>query len=113
MPRIGPTGPSDAGLAGERTSLAWARIGLALLAVPSGLVAYAVGRGLPVTVVTSVLATVTGLGLLVSSLRRQRAGEDMVGRGGSVLASRQVLLAAVTVVLLNVSGLELVLVSRP
>lgn len=109
MARTSPTGPSDPGLAGERTSLAWARIGLALLAVPSGLVAYAVGRGVPVTLVTSVLATITGLGLLVSSLRRQRAEQDMVGRGGSVLASRQVLLAAATVVLVNVAGLELVL----
>lgn len=102
-------GPSDPGLAGERTSLAWARIGLSLLAVPSGLLGYAVGRGLAVSVVAAVLAVASGLALLVVSLRRQRAQEGMVQRATPVLATRQVLLAAAAVLLVNLAGLELVL----
>lgn len=105
-------GPSDPGLAGERTSLAWARIGLSLLAVPSGLLAYAADRGLAVSVVAAGLAALAGLALLVVSLRRQRAEADMVARAAPVLATRQVLLAAATVLLLCLAGLELVITQR-
>ena len=35
-------GPSDVGLAGERTTLAWTRLGLALLGIPAAIMAYGV-----------------------------------------------------------------------
>ena len=102
-------GPSDAGLAGERTSLAWTRIGLSLVAVPTGLAAYAVGRPLALTLTTSVLAAVTGLALLVRSLRRPRAGADMVAQRAVLVDPTRVVLAATTVVLLGAASLALVL----
>jgi len=108
----GSTGPSDPGLAGERTTLAWARIGLSLLAVPSGLLAYAFGRELVPALVASGLAAGTGLVLLVTSLRRQRAAAGMVQRRDRVLAANQVILAATTIVLVDVAGLLLILASR-
>ena len=102
-------GPSDQGLAGERTSLAWARIGLSLLAVPGGILAYAAGRELVVALLAAVFATGTGLALLVVALRRQRAAEGMVARRESVLAADMVVLAATTIVLVDVAGLGLIL----
>ncbi len=102
-------GRSDAGLAGERTSLAWTRIGLSLVAVPTGLAAYAVGRPLALTLATSLVAAVTGLALLVRSLRRPRAAPDMVAHGAVLVDPIRVVLAATTVVLLGVASLALVL----
>ena len=46
MSGASPSRPSDAGLAGERTTLAWTRLGLALLGIPAGVLAYAAGRSL-------------------------------------------------------------------
>ena len=102
-------GRSHAGLAGERTSLAWTRIGLSLVAVPTGLAAYAVGRPLALTLATSLVAAVTGLALLVRSLRRPRAAPDMVAQGVVLVDPTRVVLAATTVVLLGVASLALVL----
>jgi uncharacterized membrane protein YidH (DUF202 family) len=101
-------GPSDPGLAGERTTLAWARIGLSLLAVPGGILAYAAGRELVVAVLAATFATVTGLALLVVALRRQRAAAGMVDRRDRVLAADMVMLAAATIVLVDVAGLSLI-----
>ncbi len=102
------TDRTDVGLAGERTSLAWTRIGLSLVAVPAGLAAYAVGRPLALTVVTASLAAVVGLLLLVRSLRRPRAGAQMVERRTSVLDPTRVMLAAITIVLIGVASFALV-----
>ena len=102
-------GPSDAGLAGERTALAWTRIGLSLVAVPTGLAAYAVGRPLALTLATSLVAAAMGLTLLVRSLRRPRAGADMVAQRAILVDPTRVVLAATTVMLLGVASLALVL----
>jgi uncharacterized membrane protein YidH (DUF202 family) len=103
------SGPSDPGLAGERTTLAWARIGLSLLAVPSGLFAYAVGQEVVPALLAAAFAAGVGLALLVVSLRRQRAAAGMVQRRDRVLAAGQVTLAATTVILIDVTGLLLIL----
>lgn len=110
MPSKWP-GQSDIGLSGERTSLAWTRIGLALVAVPAGLAAYSVQASLLISTVASTLATAAGLLLLVSSLRAPRAETDMVGQRLSVVDGRRVLLAGVVVVLIGVASLALVLQS--
>lgn len=102
-------GRSDAGLSGERTSLAWTRIGLTLVAVPTGLAAYAAGSSLWVVLVSATLAAGVGLSLLVQSLRRARAGPDMVSRALAVVGAQRVLLATTTVVLIAVASLALVL----
>lgn len=103
-----PDGPSDPGLAGERTSLAWARMGLSLLAIPAGLLAYTAAEDRLVAVSASLVAALAGLGLLVASLRRQRAAAGMVSQQAPVLAGRQVLLSAVTVLFIGIAALELV-----
>lgn len=102
-------GPSDPGLAGERTSLAWTRIGLSLLAVPAALVTYALGRDQVLTLALAAAALVAGLTVLVLSLRRQRAPVGMVQRRDPVLAARMVLAAGATVVLVDAAGVVLVL----
>lgn len=102
-------GRSDDGLAGERTSLAWTRIGLTLVAVPTGLAAYSAGASLAVSLVAATLAAGVGLWLLVRSLRAPRAEPDMVGRRLPVVAGQRVMLATATVVLIGVASLALVL----
>jgi uncharacterized membrane protein YidH (DUF202 family) len=104
-----PVGPSDGGLAGERTSLAWIRVGLALVAVPAGLAGYAFDRSLGLTLVASSLAAVVGLGLLVLALRRPRTAPDMVARAAVVIDGARVVLATATVVLISVASLAIVL----
>ncbi len=75
-----PSQPSDVGLAGERTTLAWTRMGLTLLGVPSAVLAYAVGRNeLAIAAAASALAL--GLGVLVVSLRRQRTEPERIAEG--------------------------------
>jgi uncharacterized membrane protein YidH (DUF202 family) len=104
-------GTSDPGLAGERTQLAWARTGLALLAVPAGVLAFAAGSQL--AVVLAAAATVSGLAVLTLSLRRHRTRAAVVGRGDAVVATAQVLLAGVTVLLLDAAALVLVVGDLP
>jgi uncharacterized membrane protein YidH (DUF202 family) len=99
---------SDPGLAGERTSLAWARTGMALLGVPAAVLAYAAGHAW-VAFTAAAVAALLGLGLLVASVRRQRAMPGMVERGSVPLAHRQVLLTAACVLLLTIAAIDLVL----
>lgn len=101
--------PSDPGLAGERTSLAWTRVGLAMLAVPAGLVTYALGRDQALTFALAAGALLAGIGVLVLSLRRQRVAAGMVERRDPVLAARMVLAAGATVLLVDAAGVVLVL----
>lgn len=101
-------GRSDIGLSGERTSLAWTRIGLSLVAVPSGLAAYSVGRTLVLTIVCAVLAAAVGIWLLLRSLRRPRTGRDIVERRVAVVDASRVVLAALSVLLIGMASLALV-----
>ena len=101
-------GVSDPGLAGERTSLAWARMGMTLIGVPSAVLAYSAGHAV-VAFAAAAAAALLGLGLLVVSVRRQRAEPGMVEHGSVHLAPWQVLLTTGCVLLLAVSGLALVL----
>lgn len=101
--------PSDPGLAGERTSLAWARIGLSLLGVPTGLAAYAAGRDVLPALVLMILAATTGLLLLVLSLRRQRAAPDMLRHSEPLLRTGQVLVTTAATWLLAFGSVFLVL----
>jgi hypothetical protein len=101
-------GISDPGLAGERTSLAWARMGMTLLGVPSAVLAYSAGHAV-VAFVAACAAAVLGMGLLAISVRRQRAMPGMVERGSVQLARWQVMLTTGCVLLLAVASIDLVL----
>lgn len=61
-----PPAPSDPGLAGERTSLAWSRMGMSLLALPGAVAAYAAQHSL-ISACAAALAGVLGLALLTIS----------------------------------------------
>ena len=102
------SGPSDPGLAGERTTLAWARMGLTLLGVPAALLAYASGRN-ELAVAAAAVAMVLGLGVLVGSVRRQRVEPGVIPSGSLVPAARLILLTGACVLMLNISGGILVL----
>lgn len=104
-----PTGPSDPGLAGERTTLAWSRIGLSLLALPSAIMVYATGSSW-LAVLASAFAAVLGLVVLTISLRRQRAAPGMLQSRSLRLPADQVILSGACVLLLSVSCLLLVAV---
>ncbi len=100
--------PSDPGLAGERTTLAWSRMGLTLLGIPAALLAYASGRN-ELAVVAAAVAMVLGLGVLVGSVRRQRVEPEVIPSGSLVPAVRLILLTGACVLMLNVAGGILVL----
>jgi uncharacterized membrane protein YidH (DUF202 family) len=102
------SGQSDPGLAAERTSLAWFRMGLALIGIPSAVMAYTAGHAW-VAFGAAALAAVLGMGMLTVSVRRQRAGPNMVERGDLRLATGQVAATAAAVLLLAVASLDLVL----
>jgi uncharacterized membrane protein YidH (DUF202 family) len=101
-------GPSDPGLAGERTSLAWARMGLTLVGVPSALMAYSAGHEW-VAFGASAVAAALGLLTLSLSLRVRRAHSGMVDRGSLRTAAEQVIVTAAAVVLLAIAALDVVL----
>ncbi|MCU0262662.1 MAG: DUF202 domain-containing protein [Candidatus Nanopelagicales bacterium] len=101
-------GPSDPGLAGERTTLAWARMGLTLLGIPAALLAYASGRN-ELAVAAAAIAMVLGLGVLVGSVRRQRVEPGVIPSGSLVPAARLIILTGACVLMLNVAGGILVL----
>ena len=102
------TGPSDPGLAGERTMLAWARMGLTLLGVPAALLAYSAGRS-ALAVGGAAFAMVLGLGVLVGSVRRQRVEPGVIPAGSLAPAVRLILLTAGCVLMLTITGGVLVL----
>jgi uncharacterized membrane protein YidH (DUF202 family) len=102
------SGPSDPGLAGERTTLAWTRMGLTLLGIPAALLAYASGRN-ELAVAAAAVAMVLGLGVLVGSVRRQRVRPGVIPSGSLVPAARLILLTGACVLMLNVAGGILVL----
>jgi len=103
-----PSEPSDPGLAGERTMLAWARMGLTLLGVPSALLAYSAGRS-PLAVAAAAIAMALGLGVLVGSVRRQRVEPGVIPAGSLVPAVRLILLTGASVLMLNITGGILIL----
>lgn len=100
--------PSDVGLAGERTTLTWTRMGLSLLGIPSGLLAYAAGRDW-LAFAAAVVAAVLGLGVLVGSLRRQRVGPGGIAAGSLAPAAVMIILTGSCAVMLSLSGAILVL----
>lgn len=88
--------------------LAWARMGLTLLGVPSALVAYSAGRN-ALAVGAAAVAMVLGLGVLVGSVRRQRVEPGVIPAGSLVPAGRLILLTGACVLMLTVTGGILVL----
>ena len=108
MSGAGPSRPSDVGLAGERTTLAWTRLGLTLLGIPAAVLAYAAGRSW-LAFGAAVVAMVLGLGVLVGSLRRQRADPDHVAQGSLAPAALMIVITGACVVMLTLSGAALVL----
>ncbi len=108
IPEPALSGPSDSGLAGERTTLAWTRMGLTLLGLPSALLAFSAGRSW-LAFSASVLAAVLGLGVLVGSLRRQRVAPHVIPAGSLVPAGRMILLTGACSVTLAVASAVLVL----
>lgn len=98
--------PSDVGLAGERTSLAWSRIGMSLLAVPSAMLGWSVHHSW-VASAAAAFAALLGLAILTLSLRRQRVDPEQFGAGTVRVAAEEVILAGAAVVLLGVAGLVL------
>lgn len=95
-------------MAGERTTLAWVRMGMTLLGVPAAVLVFARERSWLATF-AAVLALGVGLVVLVAALRRQRAAAGMVERGGPHLAAEQVLLTVICVLLLCGAALMLVI----
>lgn len=99
---------SDPGLAGERTTLAWVRLGLALVALPSALLGYSSDRADLVVTLAAAFALAAGLLVLIGSLRRQRAAPGFVKANTAVVAPSLVVGAAAAALLLEVAGLLLV-----
>lgn len=101
-------GPSDPGLAGERTTLAWTRMGLTLLGIPSGLLAYSAGRNW-LAFAAAAVAAILGLGVLVGSLRRQRVPAGAIPSGSLAPAAAMILLTGGCAIALNATGILLIL----
>jgi uncharacterized membrane protein YidH (DUF202 family) len=103
-----PPGPSDSGLAAERTTLAWTRMGLTLIGIPSAIMANAAGHTW-IAFGAAALAAALGLTTLVMSLRQQRAAPGMVAVGHVQVAAREVVVTGASTLLLAVAALDLVL----
>lgn len=103
----GPDRASDPGLAGERTSLAWLRLGLTLLAVPTAMLAYYT-EGSALAIAATVLAAGLGLGTLVASLRIQRVAPGALAQGSIRPAAVLVGLTGGCVLLLAIAAAALV-----
>jgi hypothetical protein len=102
------SGPSDPGLAAERTSLAWFRMGLALIGLPSAVMGYSAGHAW-VAFGAAALAGALGLAILSLSVRRQRAGPNMVEQGDLRLPTDQVVATGGAVLLLALASFDLLL----
>lgn len=87
--------------------LAWSRLGMTLLGLPSALFAYAAARHV-IAAGSAVVAAVAGLSLLTVSVRRQRVHPDLMHAGRVPLAAGQVLLTTVCVLGLAVTSFLLV-----
>ena len=103
-----PEGPSDVGLAGERTTLAWTRLGLALLGIPAAVMAYG-GSGNLLALAAAILAAALGLAVLVGSLRQQRVMPGTIPSGVVPPAIHLILLTGGSVLFLAVCAAVLVL----
>ena len=88
--------------------LAWARMGLTLLGIPSALIAYSAGRS-ALAVVAAALAMALGLGVLAGSVRRQRTDPGVIPAESLAPAARLILLTGACVLMLNVTGGILIL----
>jgi uncharacterized membrane protein YidH (DUF202 family) len=99
---------SDVGLAGERTTLAWTRLGLALLGIPAAILAYAAGNNL-LALAAAMVAAILGLAVLVGSLRRQRVAPGVIPHGVLPPATRLILLTGGCVLMLGLCAVFLVL----
>jgi uncharacterized membrane protein YidH (DUF202 family) len=104
----GRSEPSDKGLAGERTMLAWARVGLGLLGLPSAVLGYAAGHDVAAGTAAAV-AAVFGLAQLILATRRQRVAPGGIANGTILVAAGQILLTAGCVLTLALACLALVL----
>lgn len=98
---------SDPGLAGERTSLAWLRLGLALLGVPTAMIAYYT-QGSALAISATALAAALGLGILVASLRVQRVAPGSLAEGSIRPPVVRVGLTGMCVLLLALAAAALV-----
>jgi hypothetical protein len=107
-PTRGPDRASDPGLAGERTSLAWVRLGLVLLGLPTAMLAYYT-EGSALAIGATALAAALGLGTLVTSLRFQRVAPGSLAEGAIRPAVMLVGLTGGCVLLLTIAAAALVI----
>lgn len=107
MSGTSPSRPSDAGLAGERTTLAWTRLGLTLLGIPAAILAYSAGRS-ALAFAAAAVAMVMGLAVLVGSLRRQRTEPEHVADGTLVPAASLIVVTCACVLTLAISCVILI-----
>jgi hypothetical protein len=89
--------------------LAWSRMGLTLLGLPSALMAYSAGRS-ALAVAAAATALVLGLGVLVGSVRLPRVQPGVIPGGSLVPAARLILLTGACVLMLTITGGILVLI---
>ena len=99
---------SDVGLAGERTSLAWSRVGLTLLGVPAAMLGYSAGRSW-LAFAAAALAAALGLAVLIVSLRNQRVAPGVIPHGVLPPATSLILMTGGCVTALSLCGGILVL----
>ena len=101
------SGRSDIGLAGERTSLAWSRVGLTLLGIPAAMLGYSAGRNW-LAFAAAMLAACLGFCVLVISLRNERVAPGVIPHGVLPPATSQILLTGACVAALSLCGAILV-----